>query len=503
MADNDARLIWELYGAALQHEPAARDEYLERACPDRAVRAQVSALLKSHGLDFDAAETSAGTVPAPEATGAGMSLVGRQIGTYAIQRELGRGGMGIVYLAHDMRLGRTVAIKALSPAFSHSPDVRQRLLNEAKMAAALTHPGIATIYALEEIQGELYLACEYVPGAPLRALVSSGPLPVEEVIDIGIQLARALAEAHTKGIVHRDIKPENVIKTPSGVIKVLDFGLARADYATRQGLTQPGMIVGTPAYLAPEQALGHDTDFRTDIFTLGLLMYELASGTNPFAAGTITATIGRIVNEDPPLLSAVRPHGFPGLDRIIQRCLRKDPLDRYRSTQEVIADLERLRTHRSRHGDDASSDELEPQIAAPRARQWLVNHHVAMSVVYVVLLYPAWIARGWLAAPLNSAFILMLLSAAAAGASLRLHVWFTASTFPQQLAEQQASTQRWTRVCDVVFAGVQLGAALGISGDHPEFAMLFVAASAAILVAAFVIEPATVRAALRHPSALP
>jgi hypothetical protein len=494
MADNEARLIWELYAAALKHEPAARGEYLERACPDPVVRARVAALLDSHGLEFGERETSADTA-SPSYAANGTSLVGRQIGTYAIQRELGRGGMGIVYLAHDMRLGRTVAIKALSPAFSHSPNVRRRLLNEAKMAAALTHPGIATIYALEEIHGELYLACEYVPGAPLRALIASGPLPIEDVIDIGIQLARALAEAHTKGIVHRDIKPENVIKTPSGVIKVLDFGLARADFATRPGLTQPGMIVGTPAYLAPEQALGQETDFRTDIFTFGLLLYELASGTNPFAAGTITATIGRIVNEDPPPLSAVRPHSFPALDRIIQRCLQKDPLARYRSTHEIIGDLERLTAHRSRNGEDVGTIDD----AVRRSPRWLVNHHVIMSIVYVVLLYPAWYAHAWLAAPLSSVFILVLLSAAAAGASLRLHLWFTAITFPHQLAEQQASTQRWTRVCDVVFAVVQFGAALGISSDHPEFAMLLVAASAAILVASFVIEPATVRAALGRP----
>src|SRR5688572_2269351 len=398
MHNDEARLIWELYAAALKHEPAARGAYLGRACPDSAGRARVSALLDSHGLDFGETETSIGHVRSPDTADTGDGLVGRQIGTYVIQRELGRGGMGVVYLAHDLRLGRTVAIKALSPAYSHAPDVRQRLLNEAKMAAALTHPGIATIYALEEIQGELYLACEYVPGAALRALVASGPLPIEEVIDIGIQLARALAEAHTKGIVHRDIKPENVIKTPSGVIKVLDFGLARAEYATRQGLTQPGMIVGTPAYLAPEQALGKETDFRTDIFTFGLLLYELASGTNPFAAGTITATIGRILNEDPPPLSAVQPHSLPALDRIVHRCLRKDPLDRYQSTQELIGDLERLRADHSRRissTGETAIDDIGPR-PAPRARQWLVNHQVIMSVVYVMLLYPAWYARGWL-----------------------------------------------------------------------------------------------------------
>ena len=500
MADSDARLIWELYAAALRHEPAERASYLDRACSDPQLRARVASLLESHGLDLGQTGSASATrlgvrhpTPAPD------DRVGRRIGSYVIQRELGRGGMGVVYLAHDMRLSRTVAIKALSPQFSHSADVRERLLNEAKMAAALSHPGIATVYALEEIDGELYLACEYVPGAPLRALVESGPLAIAEVIDIGTQLARALAEAHTKGIVHRDIKPENVIKTPSGVVKVLDFGLARAEYAMQARLTQTGMVVGTPAYLAPEQALGQQTDFRTDIFALGLLLYELASGTNPFAATTIPATIARIVDEDPPLLSTVQPHSVPELDRIIERCLRKDPIARYRSTKEVVTDLERLRSEMSAGRPSTTAEATAPSSRRPaKSRtQWLVNHHVIMSVIYVVLLYPSWYARGWLPSPFNSLFILALLAAAAAGTSLRLHLWFTATTFPQQFAEQQLSTQRWTRLCDVVFGGVQLAAALGISGMHPEFAMIFVAAAVAILVASFVIEPATVRAALR------
>ena len=158
MADSEARLIWELYAAALEHEPAERSDYLERACNNPELRARVAALLESHGLDIGPTPTDAtGTVQTQASSG--TNLVGQQIGTYAIRRELGRGGMGVVYLAHDMRLGRTVAIKALSPALSQSPGVRERLLNEAKMAAALSHPGIATVYALEEIDGELYLAC--------------------------------------------------------------------------------------------------------------------------------------------------------------------------------------------------------------------------------------------------------------------------------------------------------------------------------------------------------
>jgi serine/threonine protein kinase len=480
MAESDARAIWELYAAALARQPAERSAYLEQACADPQLRARVASLLESHGLDLQRGTIDASSRSTPDAS---ADLAGRQIGTYVILRQLGRGGMGVVYLAHDMRLSRTVALKALDPEYRRSAGLRERLLNEAKMAAALSHPGIATVYALEEINGELYLACEYVPGAPLRALIESGPLPITEVVDIGLQLARALAEAHAKGIVHRDIKPENVVRTPAGVVKVLDFGLARAEYSNAARLTKAGMVVGTPAYLSPEQALGHDADHRTDIFALGLLLYELTSGTNPFAADNVAGTIARIIESDPPPLSSLRPHSVPELDRIIQRCLQKDPAARYLSTEQMISELERVTFAAAPRGD------------RPRSQRWLVNHHVILSVVYVAMLYPAWFARAWLVSPWNSMFLLGTLTAAAAGASLRLHLWFTASTFPDQFAEQQQSTARWTRLCDLVFAAIQAAAALGFSDRHPEFAMLFAAASVAILIASFVIEPATVKAA--------
>ena len=502
MADSDARLIWELYAAALKYEPTERSGYLHRACGDPEVRAQVAALLESHALDIGRGQTEITNARPPHPGGPGGDLVGRRLGTYIIQRELGRGGMGVVYLAHDTHLSRAVAIKALSPAFSQSSRIRERLLNEAKMAAALSHPGIATVYALEEIDGELYLVCEYVPGEPLRALVESGPLAIDDVIDIGIQLAKALAEAHTKGIVHRDIKPENVIKTPGGVIKVLDFGLARSEYAMHTRLTQTGMLVGTPAYLAPEQALGQDADFRTDIFALGLLLYELASGTNPFAAKSIQATLARIVDEDPPLLSDVRPHDSPELDQILERCLRKDPLARYRSTNEIVNDLVRLRGSAERRAAALDGGAI-PASAGQRGnrRRWLVNHHVIASVVNLLLLYPVWIARTWLPSSWNDAFLLGVLATAAAAISLRLHLVFTALTFPHEFAEQQASTQGWTRICDVLLAGILFTAAATISSAHPEFAMIFMGAAAGLVVASFVIEPATARAAFgRRPS---
>jgi serine/threonine protein kinase len=501
MSDEEARLIWQIYASALKRPPDRRGEYLDRVCGEnRSLRSRLDALLESPS--FEVAETQTGmhvSPGSPPAGGAEDDLTGRQIGSYSILRKLGRGGMGVVYLAHDTRLARDVAIKAINRDHSHSPEIRERLRNEARIAGGLSHPGIATIYALEEIDGELYLACEYVPGAPLRALVSSGPLPIVEVVDIGLQLANALAEAHTKGIVHRDIKPENIIKTPSGVIKVLDFGLARIEHTLQPQLTQTGMLVGTPAYLSPEQAAGQRADFRTDIFALGLLMYELASGTNPFAAGTLEATFARILQAEPPPLSSVQPNSIPDLDRIVARCLRKDPLARYRSTREIISDLEQLRADLTASRSPASPDRVAmDRTGRARSRRWLVNHHVIVSVVYIVLLYPAWYARGWLPAPWNMWFLLCVLAAAAAATSMRLHLWFTALTFPLDLERQQKSTQLWMRVCDVVFAGTQLAAGLSVADGHPEFSMLFVTAAVAILIAAFVIEPATVRAAFRE-----
>jgi serine/threonine protein kinase len=345
-AREDSRLLRQVYAGALQRDPEERAEYLDRACVGKsALRAQVDSLLAAHAEDFlDGDIAHAET----RADVHGPGIEGRVIGHYIIRREIGRGGMGVVYLADDTRLSRRVALKALSPGVGSELAARERLRLEAHAAAGLSHPGIATVYALEEIGDALYLACEFVPGEPLRSLLKSGPLPLDQVVDIGTQLAKALAAAHTQGVVHRDIKPENVMKTPSGVIKVLDFGLARAESSVHSKLTQTGIVVGTPAYLAPEQLLGNPIDFRTDLFALGVLVYEMASGVNPFVAPSLTATLARIVEGDVEPLSHKLPKGPPQLDHIVATCLRKDPLERYKSTQEVVADFEQLQTELSR-----------------------------------------------------------------------------------------------------------------------------------------------------------
>ncbi len=501
-AGDESRLMRQVYAGALQRDPEERDDYLDRACAGTpGLRGRVAALLEAHARDFLEGATVAGT--GPHADPPWEDVEGRVIGPYILRREIGRGGMGVVYLADDTRLSRRVALKALSPGLGRDLGGRDRLRLEARAAAGLSHPGIATVYALEEIGEDLYLACEYVPGEPLRALVTSGPLPIDQVVDIATQLAKALAAAHTLGIVHRDIKPENVMKTPSGVVKVLDFGLARVQDSADARLTQTGVILGTPAYLAPEQALGQPVDFRTDLFALGLLIYELATGVNPFTAKSVTATIARIVEEDPAPLSDVRPESVPGLDRIVATCLRKDPLERYRSTQEVVVDLERVQSdlHERRRAGSRSGGTISPvpRVQRLNPRWWWEVHQLVVSAVSTLMLYPAWHVRPWLPRPWGMLFLLAVLAATAAATSLRLHLWFVARFLPDDIHAQQSWTRRRTRWCDAGLSAFQVLAALAIGGEHPEFAMLFVAVSAAELVASFVIEPATAKVAFGEP----
>jgi serine/threonine protein kinase len=495
MPSEESKKLRAVYAAALQRDPEERDEYLDGACVGQPeLRAKVAALLEAHSKDFFEAENA----PSLARTVASGDIQGRVIGPYIVRRELGRGGMGVVFLVDDTRLSRPVALKALNPEAGRDHSRRERLRLEARAAAALSHPGIATVYALEEIGDDVYLAYEYVPGEPLRALLASGPLPIGQVVTIGAQLARALAAAHTAGVIHRDIKPENVMKTPSGVVKILDFGLARVEGAASPRLTQTGVIVGTPSYMAPEQVLGQPVDFRTDLFALGVLLYELATGVNPFTANTVSGTFSRIVENEPPVPSQVRPQVPPELDQIVATCLHKDPADRYGSTQDLVADFEQLESELAalRQRDSSRS-----RHAATRPRQlhtvawWYEAHQVIVSLIYVLMIYPAWYVQRWLAPPWGMLFLLVVLASVAAGVSLRLHTRFMARHAPSELHTQLWQNRRWTRVCDVAFASSQVLGALAIGTAHPEFAMLFVAAATAMLVAALVIEPTTARTA--------
>jgi len=264
------------------------------------------------------------------------------LGTYRLLGKLGVGGMGEVWKAEDTRLGRTVAIKILPQAVAADAHAIARMKREARTAAQLYHPNIATIHAFEEVDDRIFIVMEYVAGDPLTTLIRRGPIPEADVCRIGRSIADALAEAHEKGIVHRDIKPDNVIVSGARV-KVLDFGIAKQveQHAVNANdpttvLTQQGMIIGTVFYMSPEQALGKSLDARTDLFSLGVVLYEAATGRRPFQGDTATDTITRIVRDDAPLPAGVSN----GLATIITRCLRKNRDDRFANARELAEALE-------------------------------------------------------------------------------------------------------------------------------------------------------------------
>ncbi len=271
------------------------------------------------------------------------------VGHYRILDRIGAGGMGEVYRARDTRLGRTVAVKLLPAAVAEDPERRERFLREARATSALSHPNIATLFEIGEQDGRLYLVFEYVPGQTLRALIGDRPINPRRALEIAAQVADALADAHAAGIIHRDIKPDNIIVTPKGPAKVLDFGLATwtTGGAMREAgatalETRPGLFVGTVAYMSPEQARGEPVDHRTDLFSLGVVLYEMLTGKSPFAAASPTATRLQVVQTEPPMPSTVNARIPMDVDTVVSGMLAKPLLLRYQDAVHVAATLREI-----------------------------------------------------------------------------------------------------------------------------------------------------------------
>src|SRR4051812_4885180 len=269
----------------------------------------------------------------------------QHLGPYRLIARVGAGGMGEVWRAEDTRLGRTVAIKVLPPSVLADVEATARLKREARTAAQIYHPSIATIHSIEQDGDQIFIVEEFVEGEPLTKVIRRGGLSESEICRIDRAVADALAEAHAKGIVHRDIKPDNVIVNGNRV-KVLDFGIAKQvglagasaeDTPTAAFVTQQGMILGTIHYMSPEQALGKVIDGRADVFSLGVVLYEMATGRRPFSGETITETMTQIIRDEPTEPVIVNPGISPGMNEIIQRSLRKNPSERFTSAELVIA----------------------------------------------------------------------------------------------------------------------------------------------------------------------
>ncbi len=280
---------------------------------------------------------------------------GTRLGPYDILAPLGAGGMGEVYRAKDPRLGREVAIKVLPESFAQDRDRLARFEAEARAASALNHPNIITIHEIGAANGTSYIAMEYVDGTSLRDSLASGALPTKRLLDVAVQIAEGLAKAHAAGIVHRDLKPENVMVSKDGFVKLLDFGLAKLfvapmDQATHAPTaihqeTTPGTVMGTVGYMSPEQASGRPVDFRSDQFSLGSILYEMATGQRAFQKGTGAQTLAAIIQDEPEPVAQVNPKAPAPFRWIVERCLAKDPDERYASTRDLARDLKSVREH--------------------------------------------------------------------------------------------------------------------------------------------------------------
>jgi serine/threonine protein kinase/Flp pilus assembly protein TadD len=314
---------------------------------------------------------------------------GKVLAHYEIVSPLGAGGMGEVYLARDTQLDRLVALKFLPHEISRDPQRLRRFTQEAKAASALNHPNIAHIYELSEADGTRFIAMEYVEGKPLDQKINHSPLRPAEILQIAPQIADALSEAHSKGIIHRDIKASNIVLTNRGQVKVLDFGLAKvlADNAcpdpdvSTQLKTTPGMVIGTVPYMSPEQALGQTIDHRSDIFSLGIVLYEMATGRLPFSGRTVTETLSRITHDQPEAVSRYNYDVPAELERIIRKCLEKDPARRYQATSELVVDLENLK----RDSQSVGLTNTSPARSKREKRLFLVGGALLLALLGVGL----------------------------------------------------------------------------------------------------------------------
>jgi len=399
MTRPDFREIERLYHAALEITSTDRSAFLRRACAgDLGLLREVESLLAANDragefISTPALADAAAWVAADERAD---TLIGGRIGAYDVVSLLGRGGMGEVYLAHDSRLGRKVAVKLLRPALTGRADLTRRFEQEARAASSLNHPNIVTIYEIGEFDGRRFLAMEFVEGQQLAALTGRSS-PIEWVARIGAQLAQALATAHAAGIVHRDIKPENVLLRADGYVKLLDFGLARllpeagTTLIGSRSDTGAGVLLGTPRYMSPEQARGESAGTPSDVFSLGVVLYELATGTHPFEAGSTLGILHAIASRDTPSPLLRAPHLPARLERLLLRMLAK-PADERPAAADVEREL--LATGASGADDDrprlfGGSGHQGARHTLPPQRTPLLGRGAETAAVTATLLNPA------------------------------------------------------------------------------------------------------------------
>jgi predicted Ser/Thr protein kinase len=458
---------WErlktLFHGALEQPASTRRQWLASAAADD------PELLREAEALLHANDTAAGFLEEPIAIDPSDLIEPRRFGPYEIEREIGRGGMGVVYLARDARLGRHVAIKSLPPAVAASDQLRERLRREARAAATISHPCVAVVYALEEIDDHLLLVTEYVAGRTLRSEIDAGAIPPPRALAIAADIAQALIAAHDAGVVHRDLKPENVIVTPAGGIKVVDFGIAHLDTPGAARLTIDGALLGTPAYMAPEQMAGEPVDARTDIHAAGTVLFEMLTGRHPMNAGSARQLI-------PASIAA-----------IIDRCLQHDPDARYASARDLSGAIEAARR----------ADAAAPALHERSGRWWWEFHQAVVALAYWVMVIPAWTVRAILGGWTGRAVFIAVLASVIVAANLRLHLWFTSRFYATELRWLRGRVANWILVADWIFALTLIVSGLIIGDESSPFAILMLSFGIGAGVAFLFIEPATTRATFR------
>ena len=401
--------VEKLCQSALELEESQRKAFLEEACSgDDELRREVESLLRfdRHGEQFieqPAIDVAAKMIAQEKPE----SLVGQQIGSYQILSLLGAGGMGVVYQARDTRLKRSVAIKVLPADRVSDPERKRRFAQEARAASALNHPNIITIHDIGTEARTDFVVMEHVAGKTLDHHILRKGMPVNEALKLAIQIADALAKAHSAGIVHRDLKPSNVMVTDEGLVKVLDFGLAKLTEVERtdegtgtlQSQTEEGMIIGTLSYMSPEQAEGKKVDARSDIFSFGSVLYEMVSGQKAFQGDSKISTLAAIVKQDPKPISQLVPGTPPDLEKIINRCLRKDKERRFQHMSDMKVALQELK-------EESNSGAL-PVVAParPARRHWV---WAGAALVVVALAVAAWLFRGTTGKPTTTLEVIPL-----------------------------------------------------------------------------------------------
>ena len=344
------RRIEELFHKSLELDSSRRTDFLEKASKgDEELRSEVESLLAEEETTGEFLETPALQVAAQALAESRTELAGKTLGEYKVLSLLGTGGTAIVYKALHLELEQHRALKVLPPEIASDRTRMRRFRREAKAVSRLSHPNIARIFELREESGVHFIVLEYVDGETLADRLKKGPVPISELVGYARRVAEALDHAHSKRIVHRDIKPSNIMITTGQSLKVLDFGLAKIKEAEEETsgeqsfstdtLTQPGVVMGTIGYMSPEQLLGKDLDQRTDIFSLGVVIYNMTTGILPFPGKTLSDQMDRILNSHPEALARFNREVPVKLEMIVRKCLQKEPKKRYRTCRKLLADL--------------------------------------------------------------------------------------------------------------------------------------------------------------------